>query len=124
MDPFVRRPKLPSAVLEFRDPCWRPAVDVYRDGDAWLCKFDLAGVAAEDVEVTVRGHLLTVAGVRRDRTVRAGLRAYSLEIAYHRFERTLELPCRLEDATISCSFRDGMLLVAIGDCGERAVEGR
>ena len=110
MDPFASRSK---PALEFHEPCWRPPVDVYRARGAWLCKFDLAGVAPADIEVTARGRLLTVAGVRRDRTVCEDLQAYSLEISYHRFERTLELPCRLEDAGIQCAFQDGMLLVTL-----------
>src|SRR5688572_3241986 len=117
MDPLAPRPKsLLGSLLEFHDPRWRPAVDVYRARGTWLCKFDLAGVAAADVEVTTRGHSLVVAGLRRDRTVREGLQAWSLEISYPRFERSLELPCRLEDAGIACTFQDGMLLVTITEC--------
>lgn len=98
--------------------CWRPAVDVYRQEGGWLCKFDLAGVAPADVEVRVRGHRLEVAGMRRDRVVGAGRAAWSLEIAYHRFERTVELPCDLQYCRVHCEFDAGMLLVTIADDAE------
>ncbi len=93
--------------------CWRPAADVYRDRDGWLVKFDLAGVAPQDIELSVRGRCLTVAGVRRDLNIREGRQAYLMEIAYSRFERSLELPVDLEELEIGSESHDGMLLVSI-----------
>lgn len=122
-DPFENQKKQRLlAALDLQPRSWRPAVDVYRDPGTWLCKFDLAGVERDDVELCVHGRRLVVTGVRRDRTLCAGRRAYSLEIAYHRFERTVELPCALEEAEISCVFRDGMLLVTITECPRVADE--
>jgi HSP20 family molecular chaperone IbpA len=51
--------------------------------------------------------------VRRDRYVCGSGRAYSLEITYSRFQRSVELPCDLDLAEIGHEFRDGMLLVWI-----------
>lgn len=93
--------------------CWRPAADVYRDREGWLVKFDLAGVAPQDIELSVRGRCLTIAGVRRDLNVREGRQAYSMEIAYSRFERAVELPVDLEELEIGSESHDGMLLVSI-----------
>jgi HSP20 family molecular chaperone IbpA len=36
-----------------------------------------------------------------------------LEIAYSRFERSLDLPCNLQRAAIATDYRDGMLLVHV-----------
>jgi HSP20 family protein len=93
---------------------WYPAADVVRlrCGD-WLVKFDLAGVRPEDIDLTVLGHHMTVRGVRRDATAEVGGLHYQLEISYSGFERTLELPVRLDRADISTSYRDGLLLVHI-----------
>jgi HSP20 family molecular chaperone IbpA len=93
--------------------CWRPAVDVYREPGGWLCKFALPGVAREDVEVRLSGAKLLVTGVRRDRTLTTGCEAYSLEIEYHAFERTIELPADLRESSVQCVFDDGMLCVRI-----------
>jgi HSP20 family protein len=38
-----------------------------------------------------------------------------MEIAYSRFERSVELPCNLDRADITTEYRDGMLLVRIRD---------
>jgi HSP20 family protein len=90
---------------------WRPLVDVYRTRDGWLIKYDLAGVAPEDVNLTLDGRLLTIRGTRRDCSMEEGFCQYRMEISYSHFERTLELPEPLEPAQLSMEFRQGMLLV-------------
>jgi HSP20 family protein len=101
-------------------PCeeqdWRPAVDIYRTAKGWLVKCDLAGVRQEDLQVTAAGRRLMISGVRRDLTLREGHRAYSLEIAYNRFARTVQMPCDLTEALLDVDYRDGMLLVSISGC--------
>ena len=53
-------------------------------------KFDLAGVEAGDVMVTIRGRRLRISGIRRDSFVEEeGSTHYSMEISYNRFERSL-----------------------------------
>ena len=96
-----------------RDSSWCPSADVYRTSDGWLVKFDLAGVRPGDTEVSMGGRLLRVRGIRRDQCVEEGCRHYRLEIAYSQFERSLELPCDLEQARLTTEFREGMLLVHI-----------
>ena len=97
--------------------CWQPAVDVYRAPFGWVCKFELAGVAREDIEVHVRGQRLHVSGVRRDLFVAQGFEAYSLEIAYRSFERCVELPCDLAQCRVECAFENGMLVATVTEPG-------
>jgi HSP20 family protein len=92
---------------------WRPSADVYRIRNGWLLKFDLAGVRMEDVSVEVRGCRITVSGVRRDWLADEGASYYSMEIAYNRFERTIELPCRMENPNVALEGRDGLLIIRI-----------
>jgi HSP20 family protein len=92
---------------------WRPSMDVYRTRDGWLVKFELAGVRPEDMDLEVLGSRMTLRGVRRDRTPKEECRCFQMEIAYNRFERTLQLPCQLDRADIATEYRDGMLLVRI-----------
>jgi HSP20 family protein len=96
-----------------KETCWRPPVDVYRVRDGWLLKFDLAGVRPEDVKVEARGCRVTVSGVRRDLLVEESASYYSMEIAYNRFERTVDLPCQFETPAVAMEHRDGILIVRI-----------
>ena len=75
-------------------------------------KFELAGVRLEDVKLSARVRA-DRARSRRDVYLHECLDCHSLEIAYSRFERTLELPGMSEDAEITASFQDGMLIVKV-----------
>src|SRR5262249_17219375 len=119
-----RTPAMPKDVLRLlhalfnpaacADTPWRPAADVYRTPDrGWRVKFDLAGVRPEDVQLEADGPRLTLRGSRRDCAREKGCSYYRMEIAYSRFERTLELPCDVGRARVSTDYRDGMLLVHI-----------
>nr|MBS0021771.1 Hsp20/alpha crystallin family protein [Gammaproteobacteria bacterium] len=90
---------------------WQPLVDVYRGTRGWLVKLDLAGVKVEDVELHISGRQLTVQGLRRDCSIVEGQQAYSMEIAYNRFQRSIELPSDIEGAQILTEYDNGMLLV-------------
>ena len=66
---------------------WQPSADVYRTRDGWVLKFDLAGVRADEVTVSIRGRRVCVSGVRRDTVVeelraRQGARWHSTHFTY------------------------------------------
>jgi HSP20 family protein len=106
------------AVFPYRDPetrsCeWAPKVDVYRTPTGWALKFELPGVRMRDVAVDITDSVVRVTGVRRDGSLRAGWRHYSMEISYCRFERSVNLPGELEGASVRNSYQEGMLIVWI-----------
>lgn len=107
------------AVSLFHDVSWRPAADIYRTCTGWLVKLDLAGVRPEDIVVQARGGSLFVHGTRRDWLLEENAHYYSLEIAYNRFERRIDLPVVLEHAEIVTEYHAGMLVVRIYTQGER-----
>jgi HSP20 family protein len=100
---------------------WRPSADVFRTRDGWLLKFDLAGVSGKDVTISIRDRYVTVAGHRRDAIVEEGFSHYSMEISYSRFERTIEMPCSLDNARVAVEARDGFLLVRMVTEGKENV---
>ena len=97
---------------------WSPNVDVYRSRLGWVLKFDLAGVKKDDVSVEVRPGAIRVRGVRRDWMMERGWSHHSMEISYCHFERTVQRPCRLDEASISSEYTEGMLLVSIDAKGK------
>ena len=100
-----------AELMPHREPVWRPAADVYRGIQGWLVKLDLAGVRTQDIELSVSGQSLQIRGVRRDWAIREGQQSYSMEIAYNRFERVIELPSDLGQVDVTTEYRDGMLLI-------------
>jgi HSP20 family protein len=91
---------------------WEPATDIYQTKEGWVVKMDLAGVKPDDLTVKIVDGLLYVTGTRRDRTLREGVWHYQMEITYSRFERTIQLPCSLADATITSEYDNGLLTIA------------
>jgi HSP20 family protein len=102
---------------------WNPAADIYRTADGWIVKVDLAGVRPDELEITVAGATLHLAGCRRDTFYGEGVSYQQLEITYSRFERTLQFPCRIEGAAVARDYRDGLLILHLRseeNCEERA----
>ena len=92
---------------------WRPRADVYRAANGWLVKFELAGVPPEEIRVQAEGCRITVSGHLRDARLEEGCSHYSMEIAYNRFERTIQLPCDLVNPKIEVESRHGILYVRV-----------
>ena len=101
---------------------WRPDADVYRTADGWIVKVDLAGVTAEELEITIAGRTLSIAGCRRDTFFEKGVTCHQLEITYSRFEKTLHFPCSIEGASLLRDYRDGLLILHLR--GEENCEGQ
>jgi HSP20 family protein len=109
----MRKRFLLCSAQGFGEPYWQPLADIYRVRRGWLIKVDLAGVRLEDIEILRKGHCLTIQGMRRDFLEEESPNYYSLEISYNRFKKQLELPVELEDAEITVSYKDGMLLIRL-----------
>jgi HSP20 family protein len=92
---------------------WYPAADVYVTPDGWLVKVELAGVAAEDVEIDVQGNVLTIAGCRRDKSCAVGVSYHQMEITYSHFEKTLKFPSSIEGASVEHNFDNGLLIIRL-----------
>jgi HSP20 family protein len=92
---------------------WFPAADVYQTPDGWLVKVELAGVAAEDIEIEIEGRTLYLAGTRRDRTCSKSVSYHQMEITYSRFEKTLSFPASIEGASIEHNFDNGLLIIRL-----------
>lgn len=114
---FVERLNRESSYRRPSGPLWQPAVDIYKCPDGWKVKFDLAGVAPDDVQVLIADNKLIVRGVRRDTVFTEGWSYHQLEITYSRFERVLQIPCDLSSAEIRNECKDGWIILHI-DCSK------
>ena len=90
---------------------WNPAADVYRSADGWIVKVDLAGICADDLALELEDSVLRISGCRRDTFFREGLSYQQMEITYSRFEKTIQFPCSIAEASLDHSFHDGFLII-------------
>lgn len=97
---------------------WCPAADVYRTRDGWIVKVDLAGISSDDLEITLRGTMLELRGLRRDSSYADGISYQQLEITYSRFEKKIQFPCSIEKAILERDYRDGLLVLRLHEVEE------
>ena len=111
-DPFRDRSQLPQQESGTRS---RPAgmpIDAYRRGDQFVVHFDLPGVEASSLDVTVERNVLTVAAERQwqpsdDQQVVLSERPQGT------FSRQLLLGDSLDTDGIAASYDDGVLTLTI-----------
>ncbi|HEX8851906.1 MAG TPA: Hsp20/alpha crystallin family protein [Pyrinomonadaceae bacterium] len=92
---------------------WYPAADVYKARDGWVVKVELAGVAPDELELSVEGDTLRIAGSRRDEVLNEAVSYHQLEITYSRFEKTIRFPCPIEGASVERRYKDGLLILRL-----------
>ena len=90
---------------------WNPSADVYRSDAGWIVKVDLAGICADELEIALEGSSIKIRGCRRDTFYKEGFSYHQMEITYSRFEKTIEFPCSIEEASLAHDYQDGFLIV-------------
>lgn len=90
---------------------WCPAADVYQTAEGWIVKVELAGVQADELEISIQAATLRIGGRRRDAHYSETISYHQLEITYSRFEKTLHFPCSIEGVAVETHYRDGLLIL-------------
>jgi HSP20 family protein len=105
---------------------WDPSVDILDDGETIRVLFELPGVDAADVKVTVRGRVVTVRGDKRGRTrTRQGMRFFCMERYFGSFVKSVPLPRPVNTRQAKSRFSRGLLEVVlprVPDLREKEVE--
>lgn len=94
----------------------RPAVmpmDAYRNQDTFLVQFDLPGVAAESIDLTVEKNVLTVHAERSRPTETDNVEMVAAERPQGTFSRQLFLGDTLDPEGIDADYQAGVLTLRI-----------
>jgi HSP20 family protein len=111
-DPFRELDRLTEQV--FGTPA-RPAampIDAFREGDEFLVQFDLPGVDAQSIDLTVEQNVLTVHAERR-RSDRDGVELLVGERPHGMFSRQLFLGETLDTDHMQAQYEDGVLTLRV-----------
>jgi HSP20 family protein len=92
---------------------WRPAVDVFELEDGLMLVAELPGVDEKDLNLTIEGERLRIAGVRKPPRIDRCRQAWQLEIDYGPFERLVVMPREVEAEHVTAHFRNGLLAVHV-----------
>ncbi|MDX6389515.1 MAG: hypothetical protein QOJ73_578 [Streptosporangiaceae bacterium] len=87
-------------------------MDAYRSGEAFLVLFDLPGVAADSIELTVEQNVLTVHATRT-RPEAEKVEMLAAERPHGTFSRQLFLGETLDTDHIDANYSDGVLTLRI-----------
>jgi HSP20 family protein len=88
---------------------WSPRVDVVERDGLFVIRADLPGLSKDDVEVEIKGDLLTIQGERKQKTEEGRDGSYYSECAYGSFYRAVPLPEGVDVSKATAEFRDGVL---------------
>jgi HSP20 family protein len=102
-----------SGVRPLRADSYRPPIDVYETKAAIVVQVELAGVAADDVQLIVDGEYLQISGTRQVGHESVPLRHLRMEIAQGRFERVLRFAEGYDPDGVTASLDSGLLRITL-----------
>lgn len=99
---------------------WKPAADLVAEKDAYVFRFDLPGVAHDDIDIDVVDGVLTVQGKREDKTEEKSSegKVFRRETFVGSFRRSFRLPDNIDAGAISANHNDGVLEVRVPKAAE------
>lgn len=91
-----------------------PRFDVIETKDGYRLHADLPGIKEKDLNLSVTGNVLTIAGAREAEKVEESDQYYSSERAHGQFSRSFALPEGVDADSIRADLKDGVLTLHIG----------
>jgi len=92
---------------------WVPAMDVEETDDELRFTFELPGISAEDLEISVDRGLLTVSGEKRRQSSKEEGGYRVSERQYGRFVRSFQLPGEIDPDRVTAHFDQGLLTITV-----------
>lgn len=113
MRDFLRWDPLRDYDLGSPSIAFMPSFDVKETPDAYQFKADLPGILEAEMEISLEGTRLTVAGKRDDEALKEGERIHLSERSHGRFSRTFTLPEDVEGEKVVAELRNGVLTLMV-----------
>jgi HSP20 family protein len=110
-DSFVREP---LGTLEWpfgSGRGWSPAVDVAEDEKEFTVRAEVPGLAPEEIEVTISGNQLVLAGEKKESTEKKGKDFYQTESRFGAFHRSIPLPQTVDPEKVQAEYANGVLTI-------------
>lgn len=92
---------------------WTPALDVREDKDNVYVSAELPGMKKEEIEISLREGVLTLAGERKHEEKEESKDSFRSERYFGRFSRSVTLPTRVEADKVNATYQDGVLKVTL-----------
>lgn len=107
---FFRDP-LGTLETAFTGGDWSPSLDVSESESEVFVRVELPGVKPEDLDVTVTGDTLVLAGEKKETSEKREKNYWHSESRYGSFRRQVRLPAEVEAEHVDAHFTNGVLEV-------------
>ncbi|MFY8000251.1 MAG: Hsp20/alpha crystallin family protein [Candidatus Kapaibacteriota bacterium] len=104
---------VPAVNVEFKNVILTPRVDAVETDAHYTLLVELAGVAKEDVQITVEDQVLTIKGEKKRPESHNDVRFVSKGRRFGKFERAFKLAENVDAASISAEFANGILTLTL-----------
>lgn len=91
---------------------YRPAVNVFDKGDAYLVEAELPGLAEDDINIEATETSLTLSGQRKVEAPE-GYRVHRRERRNLEFARSFELPAKVDLERVTATMKHGVLRIEL-----------
>jgi HSP20 family protein len=88
-------------------------MDLVEEKDRLLVQLELPGIDPKNVEINLQGDLLTVSGERKDSSERTEGKVLKREQSYGAFQRTLQLPFRVQSEKVKATYEKGVMTISL-----------
>ncbi len=88
---------------------FRPAADFFETSQGLVLRLEVAGVAKEDLSLTLAGQELVIKGRRLPPAPEGITRFLHVEIGFGAFERGFQLPIPIDPQGVRATYQDGIL---------------
>ena len=92
---------------------FRPAVDIYEQGDDVHIDVELPGVKPEEIKVNIEGDVLTISGERKRQEVGKKEGYQRVERTYGTFTRAFSLGQDVDPESVDAKFDNGVLKLSL-----------
>lgn len=89
------------------------AVDVVETRDRVIIRSAIAGVAPEDVEISVNADIVTIRGERKHDFYQQDATAHFEEVFWGTFSRSIILPVHVQPSAAEADFSNGILTLTL-----------
>lgn len=110
-----------KATLEMEEI--KPLVDIFEEGDEVVVKAELPGLKKDDITVSLKDDLVTIAGKKTREEKIEQENYFRLEMGYGSFSRTFRLPVKVHEEKVKGKFKDGVLEVRFTKTEEEKKKG-
>src|SRR5690349_24290169 len=110
---FARWPRVTLGTEDGRRLEWAPSADISETDKEYLIRAELPAVRKEDVRVTVDEGMITIEGERKQHKEDKNEKMHRIESFYGHFTRSFSLPESVDENSIRCDSKDGVLTVHI-----------